>query len=95
MPEKDVAKLVDKIKTVDHVDTVPSYSSLVDVSVPMKLLPEKLYDEFNRGDATMMAVFFDSATSADVTMDAEIREIRDDCREAVLRLPACRRLSRI
>ena len=75
MPEKDVAKLVDKIKTVDHVDTVLWYSSLVDVSVPMKLLPEKLYDEFNRGDATMMAVFFDSATSADVTMDA-IREIR-------------------
>ena len=47
MPEKDVAKLVDKIKTVDHVDTVLWYSSLVDVSVPMQLLPEKLYDEFN------------------------------------------------
>ena len=41
MPEKDVAKLVDKIKTVDHVDTVLWYSSLVDVSVPMQLLARK------------------------------------------------------
>ena len=41
----------------------------------MQLLPDKIYNEFNTGDATMMAVFFDSATSADVTMDA-IREIR-------------------
>ena len=41
----------------------------------MELLPDKIYNEFNTGDATLMAVFFDSATSADVTMDA-IREIR-------------------
>ena len=41
----------------------------------MQLLPDKLYDAFNTGDATMMAVFFDTATSADETMDA-IREIR-------------------
>ena len=47
----------------------------MDTSIPMQLLPDKLYDAFNTGDATMMAVFFDTATSADETMDA-IREIR-------------------
>ena len=75
MPAKDVAKLCDKIKTVDHVESVVWYSTLADVSIPMELLPEKLYNEFNTDHSTMMAVFFDSATSDDVTMDA-IREIR-------------------
>lgn len=75
MQEKDVAALKEKIEQVEHVDSVIWYDSILDLSVPMQLLPDKIYNEFNTGDATMMAVFFDSATSADVTMDA-IREIR-------------------
>ena len=75
MPEKDIAELEQKIKQVDHVDSVVWYDSIADLSVPMQLLPAKIYNEFNTDDATLMAVFFDSATSADVTMDA-IREIR-------------------
>ncbi len=75
MPEKDVAALKEKIEQVEHVDSVIWYDSILDLSVPMQLLPDKIYNEFNTGNATMMAVFFDSATSADVTMDA-IREIR-------------------
>ena len=75
MPAKDVAALKAKIEAVDHVDTVLWYDSLADLSVPMELLPDKLYNAFNNGNATMMAVFFDSATSEDVTMDA-IRDIR-------------------
>lgn len=75
MPAKDVAKLTEKIKAVDHVETVLWYNSIADISIPMEIIPEEIYSEFNRGNSTMMAVFFDSATSADVTMDA-IREIR-------------------
>ena len=75
MPDKDVEAVCDKIKQVDHVDTVLWYSSLADISVPKELLPDEVYDAFNAGNATMAAVFFDTATSADVTMDA-IREIR-------------------
>ena len=75
MPAKDVAALREKIEKVDHVETALWYSSLADVSIPMELLPDKIYNEFNTDNATLMAVFFDSATSADVTMDA-IREIR-------------------
>ena len=51
------------------------YDSLMDLSVPMELLPEKFYDAFNNGDATVMAVFFDTSTSADETMEA-ITQIR-------------------
>ena len=75
MPDKDVANLCEKLKTVDHVETVLWYSTLADVSIPKELLPDELYDAFNTDSATMIAIFFDSATSADVTMDA-IREIR-------------------
>ena len=75
MPEKDVAELKARLEQVDHVDSVVWYSSVADLSVPMQLLPDKIYNEFNTDDATLMAVFFDSATSEDVTMDA-IREIR-------------------
>ena len=75
MPDKDVEAVCEKIKQVEHVDTVLWYSSLADISVPKELLPDEIYDAFNAGDATMAAVFFDTSTSADVTMDA-IREIR-------------------
>ncbi len=75
MPDKDVEKIANKIEKVDHVETVLWYSSLADISIPKEMLPDEIYDAFNTKDATMMAVFFDSATSADVTMDA-IREIR-------------------
>ena len=75
MEEEDVAVLTDEIKNVEHVDTVLWYNSIADLSVPMELLPDSLYDEFNKEDATLVAVFFDSATSEDVTMDA-IRDIR-------------------
>ena len=78
MPRRDVAALKEKLQQVKHVETVLWYDSLADLSIPMEMLPKKLYDAFNTENATMMAVFFDSATSADVTMDA-IREIRSIC----------------
>ena len=78
MPDKDVVKLKEKIEQVDHVETVIWYDSLFDISVPMELLPDSILNEFNTENSTMMAVFFDSATSADITMDA-IREIRSIC----------------
>lgn len=75
MPAKDVAALKEKIEQVDHVETVLWYDSIADLSIPMELLPDKIYNEFNTENSTMMAVFFDTSTSSDITMDA-IREIR-------------------
>ena len=75
MPTNDVAALKAKIGNVEHVESVVWYDSFADLSIPMDMLPKKVYDAFNTENATMMAVFFDSSTSEDVTMDA-IREIR-------------------
>ena len=75
MPEKDVAALKEKIEQVDHVETTLWYDSLADISVPMEILPDEIYNAFNSGNSTVIAVFFDSSTSSDVTMEA-IKEIR-------------------
>ena len=75
MPAKDAAAVKAGVERVEHVDTVLWYDSIFDLAVPMELLPEELYRAFNTENATMMAVFFDTSTSSDLTMDA-IREIR-------------------
>ncbi len=78
MSNKDVAHLKEQIEQVEHVDTVIWYDTLFDLSVPMELLPDSVLKEFNTDNSTMMAAFFDTATSEDETMDA-IREIRSIC----------------
>ena len=78
MPNKEVAQLKEKVEVIDHVDTVLWYDSLADLSIPMELLPDSIYKEFNTNHSTMMAVFFDTGTSDDLTMDA-VEEIRSIC----------------
>ena len=78
MPDKDVARLKEKVEKIDHVDTVLWYDSLADISIPKELLPDKVYREFNTDHSTMMAVFFDTGTSDDKTMEA-VKEIRKVC----------------
>ena len=70
MDPEDVSSLREDISHVDHVDTVLWYDDFADVSVPMEILPSKLYDAFNSGDSTMLAIFFDTSTSSDDTMKA-------------------------
>lgn len=75
MEEKDVATLKSNIEKVDHVADVLWYDSVMDLSVPMEMLPEDVEKAFNSGDATMMFIVFDEGTSSDGTMQA-IEDIR-------------------
>lgn len=79
MEPKEIEKLKRDIECVEHVEKVLWYDSVMDISVPMEMLPDELYDAFNSGDATMMAIIFDETTSADGTMEAieNIRKIAD------------------
>ena len=76
MKDSDVAKIKEKVESIDHVSKVLWYDSVADLSIPMTMLPEELYEAFNAENATMMAVIFDETTSSDSTMDA-IEEIRN------------------
>ena len=70
MSMKDVSALKAEVEKVPHVNNVLWYDSIMDISVPMEILPKELYDTFVSGDATLMAVTFDTTTSSDETMDA-------------------------
>ncbi len=78
MSNDDVASLKSQIEEVDHVESVIWYNSIAYLSIPMEMLPDDLYDAFNKENSTMMAVFFDSSTSAETTMQA-INDIRSLC----------------
>ena len=74
MPARDVSRLKAELEKIDHVDSVIWYDSIADLSIPMEVLPEKVYNEFNSDNATIMAVFFDDSTSAvDTKTDQLIR----------------------
>lgn len=72
MEPKDIAKLEEKILAVDHVAEIISFDKYAGVTLPMELLPDEYRKIFYNAetDATMMAIFFDSTTSSDDTMEA-------------------------
>lgn len=80
MREQDVVKTAEKLAAVEHVADVVCYDKLTDLNIPREILPQKLYDAFNKGDTTMLAVFFDDTTSADGTLAAidEMRAITNE-----------------
>ena len=78
MEDKEVAALRQRIQQVPHVDSALWYDSVADLSIPKEMLPDEVRRVFISGDATMIAVFFDTSSSADETIEA-ITEIRQLC----------------
>lgn len=78
METKDICKLKEKIADVNHVATVLWYDDVIDSTVPVEMLPDKYYTAFNNGDNTIIAVFFDTSTSEDATIQA-IKDVRNVC----------------
>ncbi len=78
MESKDIAVMREEISQIDHVKDCIWYDSFADISVPMEVLPDEVYDFFNNDDAdsTLMMVLYDSSMSSDETMNA-IEEMRD------------------
>ena len=81
MQEKDISAMREDIADVDHVKDCIWYDSLSDISIPMDMLPDEVYDFFNNdeADSTLMVVLYDSSMSSDETMNAvqEIRKVVD------------------
>ena len=79
MKDKDVVSLKEKIEKVDNVKSVIWYDTLMDISIPENLIPERILEAFRNGDSTLMAVLFSSTMSSDETMNAiqEIRKLAD------------------
>ena len=79
MDMKDVQKLEDRYREIDHVSKTLWYTDVADLSVPVELLPRDLRESFFKGDATLTMVLFDGTTSSDDSMNAlkEMRKITD------------------
>lgn len=75
MTPGEIKDLTSDLQKVKHVATVLSFYSVADCGIPAEILPEKYYNMMNNGDSTLVAVFFDSSTSADETIEA-IRQVR-------------------
>lgn len=76
MSDTDVSKLKEKMESVDHVSKVLWYDTFADLGMPKTMLPDDVYDAFNKDGSTIMLVIFDDTSSGDGTMEA-INEIRD------------------
>ena len=70
MSEKDVRDTADAIGRIDGVAEVLCYETLTDLRIPKEMLPAKLNSFLNKGDTTMIAVFFSGSTSSDKTLAA-------------------------
>lgn len=81
MEDKDVCALEEKMEDIPHVKKVVWYDTIADLSLPMEVLPDDIYEIFNNddADATLLAVLYDTGMSEDETMDAvkEIRKLAD------------------
>lgn len=77
--DKEIVALKQEIEKVEHVKKVLWYDSFADITIPKEMLPEKIRDAFMKGNATMMAITYDSSTSSDETMGAvaDIRKVLD------------------
>ena len=70
MDNKDAAALEADLETINHVKEVLWYDDMLDLSVPVSMIPDSIRDAFFQGNATMMIALFDNTTSADETMEA-------------------------
>lgn len=81
MDDKGVAALKKEIEEIKHVKSVLWYDSLLDLSIPMELLPSGIEEKFENKDknAALMIIMMDTSMSADETLDAveEIRGLTD------------------
>ena len=77
--DKEIVAMEDEIRKVDHVKKVLWYDSFADITIPKEMLPERIRDAFIKGNATMLAITYDSSTSSDETMAAvtDIRKVLD------------------
>lgn len=72
---QQIADLQSDLKTVPHVSTVLGLGTLENSNLPTAILPDQIHDTFKKGNESLIAVFFDTSSSADETIQG-VKEIR-------------------
>ena len=83
MSLKEQEEMENALKEIPHVESVIGFASITKGALPLEIIPQNYRELFQRGNCMLSAVFFDSGSSAEETMEA-IRRVRA---VAVLRRP--------
>ena len=75
MSTKDIQKLEDKIKDIDHVANVASVSDILGSNVPEDMIPDEIKNVVYKDGETPILVTFDEGISSDNTLNA-VQELR-------------------
>ena len=70
MSTKDIQKLEDKIKNIDHVANVASVADVLGANVPEEMLPGEIKNVVYKDGETPILVTFDEGISSDNTLEA-------------------------
>ena len=72
MPNKEIEKLADQISEQEAVKDVIWYGTVADFSIPVEMLPDKVYEFFNNKEANsqLMVVLYNDSMASDGVMEA-------------------------
>ena len=77
MPDKDVAKIKDKVAKLDGVKKALWVDDFVDLSVPKEILPKDMTDLLYNGDKSTMIIVMLKEGTATLTTQNTVQQIRD------------------
>ncbi len=75
MPLKEQEAMENAVREIPHVESVIGYASITKGALPVEIIPTDYRELFQRGGCMLSAVFFDSGSSAEETMEA-IKQVR-------------------
>ena len=80
MPEKEMLKLEEQIKSIDSVAMCGSMADVLGEKIPNEMLPDSIREKAYKDNTTVRLVTFKDGMSADKTMEAieRIRSITDE-----------------
>ena len=75
MPLWEQEEMENAVREIPHVESVIGFASITRGALPLEIIPSNYRELFQRGDCMLSAVFFDSGSSAEETMEA-IQKVR-------------------
>ena len=75
MTLREQENMENALKEIPHVESVIGYASITKGALPLEIIPSNYRELFQRGDCMLSAVFFDTGSSAEETMEA-IQKVR-------------------
>ena len=75
MSLREQEQMENAVREIPHVESVIGFASITKGALPLEIIPSNYRELFQRGDCMLSAVFFDTGSSAEETMEA-IQKVR-------------------